>query len=126
MTLVLKLYFAGDETICQHFLQLIQWRSNKGNFEVRLYNALAVDWKDLAARIGLDPDIIRRIGVDCPRDQLECIRTVMDEWRKDEPKLKFSYTWNGLCKVLNDINLSSISEQLKEALAADESSFKGV
>lgn len=92
---------------------------------MKLYEILAMDWKAVAERIGLDVYKIDIISNNHHGNQLECIREVTKAWNTDAPKFKnYSYTWNGLCKLLRDRGLSAESTKLEEALSADVSSFK--
>ena len=75
---------------------------------------MAPRWKDVADFLRLDTKII---GANHRHDVRECIRAVMEEWMNDSPNIPNAYkcTWKGLCKLLNDAELSKVSKDLQEA-----------
>ena len=94
--------------------------------ELRLYDVLASVWRDLSDLLNLDGYTRKIIETKYPRDPKQCVRDVIEKWLNDEAKLSdhnYKCTWNGLCLLLEDLQLSSASKQLQEALRADISSF---
>ena len=91
--------------------------------ELRLYDILASVWRDVSDL--LDDDTRKNIEITYYRDAKQCINEVIEKWSNDEIKLSANYkcTWNGICHLLEDLQLSTASSQLKEALVADISSF---
>ena len=118
----------GQESITPQLLQLIKWSDSYGQMrDLRLYDELSIVWTDVADLIGLDfqtSDQIKALHQGNPRN---CVKDVIKKWKMDETALNshYSCTWNGLCFLLEDTKLSTASKNLKEALAADVSSFQG-
>ena len=92
--------------------------------ELRLCDILASGWGDVSDLL-LDDYNKKNIERKYPGDAKQCINEVIEKWSNDEIKLSANYkcTWNGICHLLEDLQLSTVSLQLKEALAADISSF---
>ena len=119
--------YAGHQKITNDLLQLIKWQDVLGEMkELRLYNVLANVWGDVSDLLKLDGYTRKNIETKYPGDSKMCIRDVIEKWSNDETKLSVSSykcTWNGFCLLLEDLQLSSVSKQLQEALRADVSSF---
>jgi len=108
-------------------LQLVKWGNKFGETKtLRLYEVLATVWKKVSDLLKLDGNTITNVETKYNRDPEQCIRDVMRRWLNDENKsANYQCTWNGLCQLLEDVELSTVSTHLKEALAADASSFHG-
>ena len=90
---------------------------------LKLYNELATHWNAIADLIGMkNASLIRH---NHPEDNVQCIEEVMRKWMDDPRNLNaYPCTWKGLCELLNDVELSAVSESLNNALQADRSNFK--
>ena len=94
--------------------------------ELRLYTVLANVWGDVSDLLNLDGYTRNNIETKYPGDSKKCIRDVVEKWSNDEIKMSasnYKCTWNGLCQLLEDLQLSTPSKQLQQALKADISSF---
>ena len=92
---------------------------------LRLSDLLASVWEKVSDLLKLDINTTTNIATKYNRDPEQCLRDVIGRWMNDQEKLSANYkcTWNGFCQLLKDLRLSTASLQLKEALAADISSF---
>ena len=93
--------------------------------KLRLRQTLASRWSNVAKLIGLSDSKIANIQKN-NRDVEDCIDEVMKCWIEDAPNLScYKCTWDGMCKLLVDLELSSQSEVLKEAIKAEQSTLRG-
>ena len=92
---------------------------------LRLYALLASVWVKVSDLMNLDVSTTTTIATKHNGDPEKCIRDVIGRWMNDQEKLSANYkcTWNEICRLLEDLEHSTASSQLKEALAADISSF---
>ena len=121
--LLLHLY-AGHHKVTNDLLQLIKWENKSGEMNtLRLYALLASVWEKVSDLMNLDVNTTT-IATKYNGDPEKCIRDVIGKWMNDQ-KLSANYkcTWNEICRLLEDLEHSTASSQLKEALAADISSF---
>ncbi len=115
----------GDERIATKYLTLIQWKKEDGhNQELRLCDALAGCWEKVSDIIGINTSKRKQIAQRIT-DPQRCIVEVFEYWLSDEVAIRSRYlaTWNGLVMLLNDLQTSTNSILLKEALSATISSF---
>ena len=106
----------------------MKWRNPNGELkELQLYQVLATVWVQLSDLIGLDMYLIKYIEQKHQKDQLLCVREVVEEWLKNRKKLdKYPCTWIGIYELLNALNLSTEAQRLKAALETDKAySMKG-
>ncbi len=71
----------------------------------RALKGIVSEWDDLGEVLGLPPDEIESIKVDCPRDVKECLKKAIKKWLEgkgsDEPP-----SWKSLCEALKDTLVS--------------------
>ena len=118
--------YVGHHKVTNDLLRLIKWENKSGGMNtLRLYALLASVWEKVSDLMNLDISTTTTIATKYNGDPEKCIRDVIGRWMNDQEKLSANYkcTWNGICRLLKDLQLSSASSQLKEALAADVSSF---
>ena len=120
------MYFVlGNRTLSTDFLHLIKWKDVNGDMQdLKLYEVLATVWINVSDLIGLD--MYTRLGIEQrhPMNQIMCVQLVIEGWLKNMSKFTtYSCTWNGIYKLLYDLDLSTTAASLKEALEADVSSF---
>jgi len=104
----------------------VKWEDKFGETKtLRLYEVLANVWKEVSDLLNLDNYTRNNIESKHAGDSKKCIHDVLENWSNNEEKLSanYKYTWNGLCKLLNDVQFSSSSSALREALRANISSF---
>ncbi len=76
---------------------------------------MSVKWNDAGDLLELTPDRLQ--GIDSQRrgDVRQCCRDVLIDWTKDGSPY-YPPTWDGLIKLLINLELSSIADTLKLAL----------
>jgi len=85
---------------------------------------LAARFSKVADLIGLSPDQQEIITRNNPKVE-DRIKKVMERWIQDAHKLcTYKCTWKGMCKLLDDLELSSKSQELREAIDVEGSSLK--
>ena len=93
---------------------------------IRLYIILSSVWQKISDLLQLDGFTRKSIEIKNHGDPEKCIRDVIEKWINEGKALTTNYasTWNGLCSLLEDVELSAVCGRLKDALKADVSSFK--
>ncbi len=121
--------FVGELKLTLDLLHLIKWTDGGGTIrKLQLYQALSSVWDQVSDMLKVDPYTKQSIKERNRGDPDKCIQEIIEIWLRDEKTLSpnYSCTWNGLCSLLEDVNLSCVSEELGKALVADVSSFKGM
>ena len=93
--------------------------------ELELYTILATVLDKVSDLLKLNSFKMQLIKDRHHHDPEKCIRDVINTWILDGRSLSCNYkcTWNGLCLLLKDVQLSSIADDLEDALSAEISSF---
>ncbi len=95
---------------------MLVWTDTDGQPQIlRVRDEMSVKWEEVGDLLGLTP--ARLHGIDCRRrgDVRQCCRDVLTDWIKDGSS-DYPPTWDGLIKLLIDLELSSIADTLKLAL----------
>ena len=94
-------------------LTLMKW-SDDSNRKHRLHliDEISPKWKEASDLLGLSTSRTGSIEM-THRDARTCCREVMAEWLNHADGVyNYPATWEGLCELLNDLNLSCLSKQL--------------
>ena len=116
----------GDKALVSRLLNMIKWKNDMGKMDnLQIYNRLCSDWEDIADILGMEE--VRNSLKLKPIYKNSHIREVFTNWMEDKANIDkrsyYSCTWNGLCKLLDDIQHSSIRIDLEKALKSPESSL---
>ncbi len=76
---------------------------------------MSVKWDDAGDLLELTPVRLRGIDSHCRGDVRQCCREVLIDWIKNGSP-RYAPTWDGLIKLLINLELSSIADTLKLAL----------
>ena len=102
---------------------LIKYTDRKGSIrELRLTNRLKASWRDIGVVLGISESELQSIVMShFPDGAGQWFKEVISMWMKgslpSDYRSKYPLSWNGIIKVLNDADLNSYVEELKEALA---------
>ena len=96
-------------------LTLLKWTDNEHQVcQLFLINEISPDWKKASDLLGLTPSHTRRIEMNNHTVEDRC-REVMAEWLNHEDgAYNYSRSWEGLCQLLNDMNLANLAKNLHE------------
>ncbi len=102
----------------------MRWK-NRGELiqKLRLYEVLSTKWKDVSDLVGLTPAERYTIDEKYSGRPDDCTREVVRILLSNNPS-SYTTTWNGMVRLLEDVNLMEPSKKLKEALEADFSTLK--
>ena len=76
-------------------------------------------WKDIVSVISDDPNKIRDLEQQHRGDPQECLRqTFIDCFINKKPKY-YSQDWRGLVELLDDVELETLAQQVKQALSLE-------
>jgi hypothetical protein len=106
----------------EHHVDLIKWKDENGvKRELRIYSKIAHKWEDIATRLGLGGEI-SAIKQDSQYQTSLCIKTVFKKWFENATRLPnakyYPKSWQGLIKLLNDVELGEVAKELERALSS--------
>lgn len=98
-------------------LTLLKWKDKDGcTQKLKVLQEVCAKWELMGDLIGLSPGQLDAIKTDYDCRGVEvCCRQVFLEWLQHEEG-EYCATWQGLCELLEDMELSSIAKKLKEIL----------
>ena len=111
------------------FVDLVKWEDEKGvKRELRIYSKIAHKWRQIATRLGFEPEEIESIDAEC-RTRYSRITAVLERWFENAKKLanasRYSQSWEGLIKLLEDTELGKVAVELQKALSSPKNSVRG-
>ena len=87
--------------------------------QLRLIEQMSPHWKKASDLLGLPLDHTTRIEMN-HREVESCCREVMAQWLSHANGMyNYSTTWEGLCQLLEDMELSAIAENLRLIVRPD-------
>ena len=88
--------------------------------QLRLIDQMSPHWKKASDLLGLLPDHTNRIEMN-HRTVENCCREVMAQWLAHGADSMYNYTitWEGLCQLLEDMELSAIAENVRLIVRPD-------
>ena len=88
----------------------------KEKVKVSIIDKASYKWKDIASLICDDPNKIRAIEQQHQGNPKDCLRqTLLDNFLNKKPQ-EYSHDWNGLIELIDDVNLETLAQNVKEVL----------
>ena len=87
-----------------------------GNKEIRIIDGVGTNWKTVGDLIGLPHYRTAAIEKVRQLDPNECCRDVFSDWLEGKGKENYPASWDGLQKLLKDIQLSTLAKDVQKAL----------
>ena len=110
-------WYVGN-TLCIGTLHLLKWVDKSGCTKTyRLVDQASTKWREIGLAIGLTLNQLDAWEHQYLGDVLRCWTRVMESWLKMENS-DYPATWEGLYSLLEDVELSAISEDLRQAVIA--------
>ena len=95
---------------------MLEWTDKDGQPQtLRVRDEMSVKWKDAGDLLELTSARLQGIGSQPQGDVRQCCRGVLIDWIKNGSP-RYPPTWDGLIKLLINLELSSIADTLKLAL----------
>ncbi len=96
---------------------LLKWTdSNNKTQRIRIITELSPKWSDISDLLGFSTARIQQIRQDNSGVQDRC-KEVMRLWLDSEDgAYRYSTTWEGVIKLLEDIELSSLASDIREVV----------
>ena len=85
--------------------------------KVRIVNEASHKWKAIASLICDDANRTAVLEQKCPNDPEECLRQALIENFINKKPKKYTQDWNGLIELLDDVNLETLTERVKDAVS---------
>ena len=84
------------------------------NQQLYLIEEISSQWKEASDLLDLRISHIKVIEKD-HQSVVDCCREVMAEWlNHKEERYNYPPSWKGMCRLLNDLKLSKIAEQIQK------------
>ena len=99
------------------YLDAIKWRDERGTERMfELVKKVSTKWKTFGLRINLHMNTLTQYQFQMQGNAEWCWQMVMQEWLDGRGQEEYPNTWEGLYKMLTDIQCSHIAEELKTAV----------
>ena len=90
--------------------------STEPSQQLHLIEEISPQWIQASDLLGLRISRIKVIEKD-HQSVVDCCREVMAEWlNHKEEKYNYPPSWKGMCRLLNDLKLSTIAEQIQKTV----------
>ena len=102
-------------------LILFEWCDESGvKQQLKIVKAISGKWREVAALLGLTVSQMDGIQQQSFMDPEQCCLRVFDHWIISNGEFTdYPITWSGLHKLLLDVGLSALAEQLRAAVGLD-------
>ena len=97
-------------------LTLIEWRNEQGEKKrFRLKEVICHKWTELGCLLEIPLPTIRAWETKNLKDPLQCTNDVLSHWLEN-PTDYYPTSWTGLDRLLDNVELGQVAEDLKQAL----------
>ena len=96
-------------------LHLLKYRKDGNIEEFRLMNRVSAKWRKFGILLKITNNDLDGFDEKCRGDPDNCWMKVMQRWL-DGSTSGYDITWEGLYQLLNDLQLSKVATDLKEAV----------
>ncbi len=97
-------------------LVLLKWTdSNNKKQRIPIISELSPKWSDISDLLGFSPALTQQIELNYSRVQDRC-KKVMRLWLSNEGAYCYPTKWEGLIKLLEDIELSSLASNIQDVV----------
>lgn len=117
MYITIVLYIVAPLSLTS--LELIKWRDQHGHERTfRLVDKVSSKWRAFGSRVSLEPDQLEAWETRFQRDSTRCWCMIMQHWLNRGGTHDYPKTWDGLYKMLRDVQCSEVANELKEAVTS--------
>ena len=97
-------------------LTLLKYREGREKKKVSIIKEASHKWKDIASLISDTPNRISVLEQEHPGKPEDCLRqTLTEDFIAKKPN-KYSHDWSGLIELLDDVDLTDLSERVERAV----------
>ena len=121
----------GLQPLSTKLLSLIKWIPDGETNErkMKIAETIAPKWRRLAVMIEIsDAQITNIQNPGSGKTPERCLYDILRIWQESsgvEGSNEYSYSWDGLRGLLNDIEYSVLADDLREALSSEKSTVRG-
>ena len=99
------------------YLSLLKWKDECGKEQrLRLVEKVSCKWLEFGLAVRVDMNCLKSWERQYREDANRCWLEVMGHWLNAGGTDNYPTTWEGLCKLLTDMDYGTVSSLLKEAL----------
>ena len=114
--LKLYLYNVIDELPTLDELLILKYTEEGKRHKVRIIKEASHKWKDIANLISGDVNVTNILKEKCGGDPNECLKQTFIDYFINKKPQKYTQNWNGLIELLDDVDLETLAEKIKDAL----------
>lgn len=93
---------------------MIEWQSEEGKKELRIIQSISYKWYDIGIFLEIDSALLKGWQKQYSHDCMECCRTVLEHWLNN-PCKSYPHTWDGVCRLLDNVQFGELAEQVRRA-----------
>ena len=97
-------------------LMILKYADDSVKKKIWIISQASHQWKDFASLICSETNRTSTLEKQYQNDPNECLRQVLIHNFINKKPLKYSQTWSGLIKLLDDIDIETVSKELEHAL----------
>ena len=95
-------------------IHVLKWKNAEGKTErLRIVSEISYKWEDFGGVLGIPWPQLQCWNKDY-KDSKKCCVAVLHHWL-DNPTDDYPATWEGLCELIEDCDLSNVADKLREA-----------
>ena len=107
----------GEEEPAEDELLLIKYKEADGKEKnYRLLQSIQTKWKDIGRHLGIGSAVLNGYKSQHLGDIEEQCQEVFNHWRNAGAE-NYPFTWNGVLKILRDVQMGMVAERLEKALS---------
>lgn len=103
-----------DAGVSLRSLNLIKWKETK----FRLVNNVSSRWRSFGTRLDMPYNLLDAWWKECLGNSARCWNKVMGYWLDGGGTSDYPITWEGLYELLDDVEYSEITKDLKKIVTA--------
>ena len=105
-----------SDSVSMKDLTLIKWKDSQGKQrKLRIVQTICPKWRTVGNLLDISDPVLESILSQYRGDLEECCYAVLRQWL-DNGSPGYPLTWEGLLELLEDVDCSQVSEELRDAL----------
>ena len=98
------------------YFHLIEYKEGDREEKFELVSLVSGSWKKIGILIDLTFDVLENYEKEKRSNPVRCWERVMQDWLDGQGSSSYPITWNGLYKLLRNINKGKVAQDLEKAV----------
>ena len=98
-------------------MQLFKYTDKGEKKKLEIIKGAGHKWKDIASLICDGANIVSKLEEKHRGDVNECLKQVFTDYFVSKKPQDYSHDWNGVIEVLEDVELQTLAESVKNAVS---------